>query len=102
MYLYLRKISLGKLGSFLGATTFAFGGFMTTYLEYATAGQIFLWLPLLLWTWEKFFETYEWRWLGLAAILFFPYFDRWVFSTGILCLDDRWLLCLGKNYFEKI
>lgn len=54
MYLFLRQINLKYYSSIFGAIIFAFSGFMVTYLEYATSGQIFVWLPLILIFIEKF------------------------------------------------
>lgn len=54
-YLYLRSLKLKTHAAVAGGFIFAFAGFMTTYLEYNTTGQILIWLPLLLYLTEKYF-----------------------------------------------
>ncbi len=47
-YLLMRAYEVRKLAAFSGGVVFALSGFMTTYLEYNTTGQILTWLPLLI------------------------------------------------------
>ena len=46
--LFLRSLKLSKASSLIGAMAFAYGGFMTTWLEWGTLGHALLWLPLAL------------------------------------------------------
>src|SRR3989338_2150669 len=72
MLLFLREIKVSKAGSFVGAVSFAFGGFMMTYLEYATTGQILTFIPLSLWLIERFLHGQKKRYLlGLPLAVFF-------------------------------
>src|SRR3989344_36680 len=72
MLLFLREIKVSKAGSFVGAVSFAFGGFMMTYLEYATTGQILTFIPLSLWLTERFLRTSQMKYLlGLSLSVFF-------------------------------
>src|SRR3989338_6976195 len=48
MILFLRSLKLSKASSLIGAMAFAYGGFMTTWLEWGTLGHALLWLPLAL------------------------------------------------------
>jgi len=72
MYLYLRQLKLKKTSAVLGSLIFAFSGFMLTYLEYGTTGQIFLWLPLQLYLIDKFFHSQQPKFLLFASLIFFP------------------------------
>lgn len=55
-YLFLRNLKIGYFGSLLGAFTFAFSGFMITWLEYGIVGHAGLWLPLILLAIHKLFQ----------------------------------------------
>jgi len=71
MILFLRQIGLSKPASYLGAISFAFGGFMMTYLEYSTTGQILAMIPLALYLVEKYYQDRKFRYLvGLAVVVF--------------------------------
>ena len=52
-YLFARRLKLSFLASLLSAVSFAFSGFMTTWLEWGTLGHALLWLPAALWAVEK-------------------------------------------------
>jgi len=67
MYLYLRTISISKLGSIFGAIIFSFAGLMTTRLEFGTAVHTASWLPLILLSTEKFLSRMKFRWLLLST-----------------------------------
>lgn len=54
---FLRSLSLSRTSSLLGAVAFAFGGFMTVWLEWGTLGHAILWLPLALFAAEKYVAT---------------------------------------------
>ena len=55
-YLFLRTIKVSREGSILGAVSFMFCGFITTWLEYTTLGYAILFLPLALFGVEKYKE----------------------------------------------
>ena len=71
MFLFLKQIKIKTIPSLVGGIVFAFSGFMTTFLEYGTAGQVFLWLPLQLYLIEKFFKTNKPSYLIYTSLLFF-------------------------------
>src|SRR3990167_9814465 len=48
MILFLRQLKISSMASVLGAVIFAYGGFMTSWLEWGTLGHAILWLPLAL------------------------------------------------------
>ena len=53
MILFLRSLKLSNAASLIGAVAFAYGGFMTTWLEWGTLGHALLWLPLTMACVEK-------------------------------------------------
>jgi hypothetical protein len=63
MFIYLRELKISYQGAFMGAVLFAYSGLMLTYLEMATATQVFMWTPLLLFFIEKLFNVRKWWWL---------------------------------------
>lgn len=72
MILYLRELKLSKTATFIGVVSFAFGGFMMTYLTYSTTGQILSMVPLGLYLIEKYFSGGKRRYLlALVAGEFF-------------------------------
>ncbi len=56
-YLFCRSLKLSSLSSMLSALSFAFSGFMTSWLEWGTLGHAILWLPASLWVIEKYLVT---------------------------------------------
>ena len=71
MYLYLREIKFAKAESIIGSISFAFSGFMVTYLQYATIGQSFMWLPLLLLLTERYLKKNKLFYLTLVPFVAF-------------------------------
>lgn len=71
MYFYLRSLNLKSLSAIAGAVIFAFGSFMTLYLEYATAGQGFMWTPLILLCIEKYISKQKLLFLSVIPFLVF-------------------------------
>lgn len=55
-YIYVKSLSVSKQGSLLSATSFMFCGFMVVWMGYGTLAYAILYLPLLLWGIERFFE----------------------------------------------
>jgi len=83
MFWYLREIGLSKISGVAGGVVFAFSGFMMTYLEYATAGQIFIWLPLLLLFIEKYFKTRRVCYLIFLSLTFFMVITAGFFQPAL-------------------
>lgn len=63
MYLLLSIWLDSKLARLSGAIIFAFGGLMTTWLEFGTAIHAIAWLPLSLYLTEKYWKTFKIRYL---------------------------------------
>ncbi len=72
MYIFLRQLGLSKVAAGVGGLVSAYSGFVMVYLEYATIGQIMVWLPLVLYLFEKYFEKKQIRFLALSSICLFP------------------------------
>lgn len=57
MYLYLKNLKIGSLGSSLISLSWAFSGFMMTWMTWGNIGHTALWLPLILLTIDKIFDS---------------------------------------------
>ncbi len=68
LYLYCRKIRLSPPASWLSALSYAFGSFMTVWIEYNTIGHVVAWLPLLLLAIEGIREQTVTKWWAILAI----------------------------------
>ena len=68
MYLLMRSFGVKKTGSLVSSIAFMFCGFMTTWMGYATLGYAILFLPLALFSIEKFYASDKIRYLLLLAI----------------------------------
>src|SRR3990167_5206439 len=58
-YLFARSLKIGKVGSLISSISFMFCGFMTVWMGYGTLGYAILFLPLALFSIQKFFQTYK-------------------------------------------
>ncbi len=70
MYLFLRALSLKNFSSLVGAVSFMFCGFITTWMGYETLGYAILFLPLALFALEKFYTVKKFRYLILFSATF--------------------------------
>jgi len=68
MYLMLRSFLVGKVGSLIGALSFMFCGFMTVWMAYGTLSYAVLYLPLAIYSIEKFSQTQKNKFLILLAL----------------------------------
>ncbi len=110
MYLYLKEINLGITASLAGSLSFAFSGFMVTYLQMATIGQTFIWLPLLMLFTEKYLKQNFIFWLVPIPLISFFIITAGNFQTAFYAFSI-WFLYLSlkivlntpkkniKNYF---
>src|SRR6185369_4354860 len=57
LYYYLKNLKLSSLASVFGSVTFSFCGFSIAWLEWGTLVHIVLWLPLLLLSIDKIFQS---------------------------------------------
>ena len=56
MYLFLKNRGLGNIAALFGALVLAFSGFSTSWMSWGIVIATFTWLPLILFSIEKFFE----------------------------------------------
>lgn len=56
VYLFARKIGLGKIGAVFASAAFSYSLFMSVFIEYSIIGHTILWLPLILYSIEKIRE----------------------------------------------
>ncbi len=67
-YLFARNLKLSPLSALLSALSFAFSGFMTSWLEWGTLGHALLWLPASLWSIEKYAASHHGKYLILNSL----------------------------------
>jgi hypothetical protein len=53
MYLYAKKIGIGRLGSLFSALILAYSSYMTDWLEFGVVGHTLAWFPLILYALEN-------------------------------------------------
>lgn len=76
LYLFMREVSVSKLGSVISSVAFMFCGFIVVWMEYGTLAFAVLFLPLILFGIERTFQRKTWRFLPLVAFgLAFSYFS---------------------------
>ncbi|MCL5435096.1 MAG: YfhO family protein [Patescibacteria group bacterium] len=68
MYLLMRALNVEKTGSLISAIAFMFCGFLTTWMGYATLGYAILFLPLAIYSIEKFYSSNKVRFLFLLSL----------------------------------
>lgn len=57
MYLFVRSLGVSRVGCLISSVSFMFCGFITTWMGYATLGYAILFLPLALFSIEKYYTT---------------------------------------------
>lgn len=67
-FLYLKNLKLSNLACFLGSISFAFSGFMMSWMTWNTIGHVALWLPLILLAKDELLKKFN---AGWAAVLVF-------------------------------
>lgn len=69
IYLFLRQLKIGTLGSLVSALTFAFSAIAAAWLPWNTYYQSLLWLPLLFFLVEKLKEKFRSFWVILIILV---------------------------------
>lgn len=83
MYLFLRELKVGQVGSVFGSVTFMFSGFMVVWMAYGTLSMALAFLPLALFALEKFFHTEKKRYLLLISFSLATSFFSGHFQTSL-------------------
>lgn len=68
MYLLMRELGPKRPGSLISSIAFMFCGFLTTWMGYATLGYAILFLPLAIYSIEKFYSSNKIRFLFLLLV----------------------------------
>lgn len=113
MYLFIRSLRVSRAASLVGAISFMFCGFITVWMEYGTLGYAIIFLPLALFSIEKFLETKYVRFLLLLGItvplsFFSGHFQTSLyFSLTVLAYiiwhgkeDGRWFGIFSKRFLS--
>ena len=67
MYLYLRSIRVRRLAALLGAASFGLGGFMLANLTWLPRVSTVIWMPLILFSFEKCLRREAWLYAVLGG-----------------------------------
>lgn len=86
MWWYLQGRKVSRLGSLVGATVFSLSGFMMTYMEYGTTGQILMWLPWMLGMWDRFERSEQLTWIIGIGLMCFPVLTGGFFQPALYVL----------------
>lgn len=68
MLLLMRALKVSKFASLIASISFMFCGFITVWMGYATLGYAILFLPLSVFSIEKYFQTNKYKFLLLLTI----------------------------------
>lgn len=101
MFNFLKSIRLKDQASLLGAISFMFCGFLTTWMGYATLGYAILFLPLALFSIEKFYTENKFKYLILFSLTFPLSFFSGHFQISLYFLLFIVLYLLFKLYETK-
>jgi len=83
-YLFGREIGLQKKGAFLAGLAFAYGGFMTVFLEYNIIDQTVAWMPVAAYFFEKLLKKNNfWQGLWFFLSLTLPFLAGHLPSAGL-------------------
>lgn len=69
-YFFVKSLNRSEFAASLSSISFMFCGFITSWMEYGTLGYAILYLPLALYSIEKYFDHKKYRYLILLAITF--------------------------------
>lgn len=100
-YLFLRSLSVSKSGSVISSLAFMFSGFIVTWMVYGTLPYAILFLPLALFSIEKFYTNQKWYWLILLAISIPLSFFSGHFQTSLYFLLVVLAYIIFKSFTQK-
>jgi hypothetical protein len=69
-YLFLKKLKLNRFSAFIGGLCFAFGGFLVSHEGHHALMNAAVWLPILLYLIECYFENKQILFLLISALAF--------------------------------
>jgi uncharacterized membrane protein YfhO len=97
MFLFLKTLKKSSSASLIGSILYAFSGFSTVWLLYATTGYILMWLPVIFLFIEKYFQNYNLKYLFPLPLLIFL-----LMSTGHVQLFIYCQFLIGSYIIWKI
>ena len=68
MVMFLREIGCKDFSSIIGGVGFMFSGFLVTWMAYGTLGYAVLFLPLILWSVDRYLKKRSWKYLCVGAL----------------------------------
>lgn len=87
MYLFARKIGIGRIGSMLSSIAFSCSLFSTVFLEYGIIGHTIVWLPPSLYLVEEILENLKpWKIILLVASLVLAFLAGHIQIAGFVWL----------------
>lgn len=106
MYWFLRTLGRGNGPSILGGLTYGFCGYSLSWMQFATAGQSMVWLPLILLVIEKYFKKMEVKLLLWLVPLFYlvisaGHFQISAYAVGVTFTYFVWKLWKTKQLSVK-
>lgn len=101
MYLFMRSLHVSQAGSLLSSITFMFCGFIIAWMAYGTLAYAILYLPLALYTIEKYLETKQLRFnILLSATLPLSFFSGH-FQTSVYFFGGILLYLFFKSILTR-
>lgn len=67
-YLFARELKVSRTGSLVSSITFMFSGFVVVWMAYGTLAMSVAFLPLILWSLERYCKKGDVRLLSIAAV----------------------------------
>lgn len=101
MYIFVRTIRATKIASLIASISFMFCGFITVWMGYATLGYAILYLPLAVFSIEKYFQTKKIRFLLLLSITIPLSFFSGHFQISLYFLITSFIYLLYKVISTK-
>ena len=68
IFYYLKNLKLGDRAAFFGGISFAFSGFVISWLEWGSIVSTILWLPLILLSIDRLIKKWEIRWAVILTV----------------------------------
>lgn len=68
-FLWLREMGVGRFGALFGAIAFMFSGSLVLIMSSLGRFPTIIWLPLLLWSFERALKRQNWRWTVVGGLI---------------------------------
>ncbi len=94
MFLLLREMKIGRLGAVLGSLAFTYNSYLVCWLSLPVTTASMVWLPLILWSWERSMRRRQLRWTLVGILAFalqilsghvlWPFYSAFTFCLLVL------------------